>query len=908
MLKLRRSILIILATCQVLGGAEQGSQEKLTPIIPDLEGRQNVTDTEQGKKRANIAEDNKTENPKQQAGKSEDPEEAEDEVYIMSDFEVTAEGDQGYYSANTTGATRANTLIKNTPMTLTVVNEEMMEDLNIIMDQDLELVSPSIEAEMGNWTLGKLNIRGFSGGARYDLFRRVTPRDSYNVNRLDIIRGANSLIYGQAAPGGRINYVPKTAMFNKNSLMLNSALGNKDYSRSFFDYNRVFSDKFAVRLMGVSHKQGYRQTYRNRKLTGATIAASFRPSERTQLRLHLEAVDSTLEFTSNTMSDVTFLDATGIIRYFPYSADAINLLPEAAREAINEDATNIANGINTQTLSNYYSKINANDYGSYEGPDVPRDQDGYFSIFEWSQQLGDNLQFRIGYQHERYYQDAISRASSGTVRLADPTQQTQVKEPYLITYFTKADNEQLKDGVRSSLIWDFELKQTKHTLVTGYDFDYVKTEGLNYDLVFEDRLNSNGSYMQYRADRGNTTLGIDVLRLSDGVYGPNIGFDMFSSNPYGIRAFTGNAHQGTLKARGLYRDGDATIFALRKDNKTQMSSHGLWSALQSEFLNGRLLSLCGIRYDTFDLDVSELLVYENGYDGERETISSSKENFSSTFGVLYWLTEELGVFGNFSQSINSPNVFARTVFGELPEPELGAGFEYGLRFSLMKGKLNGQIVGFYIEKENDTADKFTDGEIRRYFPASLYPQLYEPGSDTELLDSVGDRINGVFTRANGCELEFYYNPSRSITFTCAYNYTNYDRIKFPDNITDLGAEQILGQSPHRATMVGKYTFNKKGKLNGLSMGLNQRYRSGSVSKILQDFNGNELGELKFKDEWVTGCFANYDRRLGSGRNAPKLGVRFSISNLFNKKDLVNRTTRAMYHESRSYNLNVKISF
>ena len=57
--------------------------------------------------------------------------EVDEEIYELSDFVVTDSEDKGYYSANSTSITKSNELIKNTPVNLSVINEELLEDLGI---------------------------------------------------------------------------------------------------------------------------------------------------------------------------------------------------------------------------------------------------------------------------------------------------------------------------------------------------------------------------------------------------------------------------------------------------------------------------------------------------------------------------------------------------------------------------------------------------------------------------------------------------------------------------------------------------------------------------------------------------------------------------------------------------------
>jgi outer membrane receptor protein involved in Fe transport len=844
------------------------------------------------------------------------------EIYhILPDFVVSTEGDQGYYSANTTGATRANTLVKNTPITLSVVNEELLADLNILTDEDLELVAPSIEGEQNSFSLNQITIRGFrSGSSRYDLFVRGLTRDGYNTGRLDIIRGANSLIYGQADPGGKVNYVPKMAQFNDSFVSVSTAAGTNDYRRGMIDVNQVVNDDLAVRIMAVDHEQGYDQTHRSRTFRGATLEATYMPTDKTQLRMHLETVESDLFYPSKNMLDRTGLDNTGLLNGMQYTPDAIALLPQTVIDAINNDPTNITNGVSTQSMAELYSRVSKEDYGSFEGPDAVNGTEGFFGILDWTQRVSDTLQFKVAYSHQEDYNDSFNRAGIGAVRLDDPNQQMgggtpplAQDEPYLRTNFKKRDGDTITDGIRATSIWEVDFKDTKHTFLFGYDFDRSEIRTLDFEEIFVGGANANGTY-SVGTRAGRTDRGYDLLRLSDGPFGPNIGFDTLASNPYAIEGIRNGSSEGAY-------DTGATMFTLESDKQSKLISHGLWGAIQSEYFNGRLRSLAGIRYDTIDIDSSELVVQRFGDedDGDDFPTNTKEDQFSPSIGVLYWLTDEVGIFANYAHSIRSPQATQRTVFGELPGAETGIGYEGGFRFDLFDSKLNGQIVAFYIEKENDIGDKLERADVIAAFPlvsatgGMTYPELYVDPTETtnrtgNLLGSVGQRVNGLTTRSEGLEVEFYYNPNRNMTFTFQYAYTNYDRYKIPSSLSALEGRQIYGQASHNASLIAKYSFNKRGPLKGFSIGANQRYRSASVGQDFVDGSGAKIGELEYEDEHTTGAFISWKGDLGSGRNAPQLGLQLAVSNLFDNTDLINRGDRGFYKEGRNLRLSANIKF
>ena len=136
--------------------------------------------------------------------------------YDLPDFEVTTEKDRSYYSAHTLSATRTNALIKETPATITVINKELIEDLNIASIGDIDQVIASAVKEEDPTSDNALRFRGFQTTFQlFEFMPRLSPLSFYNVERTDVIRGANSLIFGQSAPGGKVNLNAKKPRFNK---------------------------------------------------------------------------------------------------------------------------------------------------------------------------------------------------------------------------------------------------------------------------------------------------------------------------------------------------------------------------------------------------------------------------------------------------------------------------------------------------------------------------------------------------------------------------------------------------------------------------------------------------------------------------------------------------------------------
>lgn len=215
--------------------------------------------------------------------------ESDEVYYILPDFVVTDDQDKGYYSANTLAGTRTNELTKNIPMTISTVNEAMIEDFAMKTLADLGNFVPSIEAEENVYNNQEIRFRGFlSRSQLYEFMPRYSPLDYYNVGRADVIRGANSLIYGQADPGGKVNIISKTAEFTKDKKALRIEVGNKNAHKFVFDMNALIGDKTAARYMAIDTHKEFDTKYKFQSFSGQTLEILHNLGPKTRLRLHLE--------------------------------------------------------------------------------------------------------------------------------------------------------------------------------------------------------------------------------------------------------------------------------------------------------------------------------------------------------------------------------------------------------------------------------------------------------------------------------------------------------------------------------------------------------------------------------------------------------------------------------------------
>jgi hypothetical protein len=225
-----------------------------------------------------------------------------DDLIELSPFVVDSTTDEGYVATQTMAGGRLNQSLKNTGAAIQVITKDFMDDIGATSIEELLQYTTSSEVAgiLGNFTgssdggEGELN----TGGARRDpdgatrvrglaapdrtrnFFVTDIPFDTYNTERVDINRGANSFLFGLGSPAGLINNSLATARF-KDSAEISTRVGSggKDPSwRASFKVNKVLIPEIlAIKVAGLMDRTQYRQqpTFKDDDRIYATF--TFRP-------------------------------------------------------------------------------------------------------------------------------------------------------------------------------------------------------------------------------------------------------------------------------------------------------------------------------------------------------------------------------------------------------------------------------------------------------------------------------------------------------------------------------------------------------------------------------------------------------------------------------------------------------
>ena len=142
-------------------------------------------------------------------------EEPDEEIEVIATGEAQEEED-GYNPTDSSTAIGTNTPIKDTPLSIDVVPQEVIEDRNVReLGDALETVGGVVSDGGRGLSVAGPNflVRGFD--VNTGIFRdgvpsnSSSPLSSNDLERVEVLKGPASILFGQGQPGGIINLVSK---------------------------------------------------------------------------------------------------------------------------------------------------------------------------------------------------------------------------------------------------------------------------------------------------------------------------------------------------------------------------------------------------------------------------------------------------------------------------------------------------------------------------------------------------------------------------------------------------------------------------------------------------------------------------------------------------------------------------
>lgn len=223
-------------------------------------------------------------------------------------IEVIVTGEQsedGYAVPDATVGTRIEAPLRDIPRSIQVIPEQVIEDQNAIrLDDVLQNASGAARSGDFSGTADSFTLRGFTA----DIFRNGLPdvsgastfsslRETANLERVEVLRGPASILYGSLSPGGVINLVteqPLTEPFYEVEL----SAGNFSFYRPSIDLSGSLTADGALlyRLNAVYENSSSFRDFTDIERIFVAPVLSWQIGDRTNLTFELEYLNDERPF------------------------------------------------------------------------------------------------------------------------------------------------------------------------------------------------------------------------------------------------------------------------------------------------------------------------------------------------------------------------------------------------------------------------------------------------------------------------------------------------------------------------------------------------------------------------------------------------------------------------------------
>lgn len=196
-----------------------------------------------------------------------------------------------YQTVAVKSATKTLTPLRDIPQSITVVTQQQIRDQLLTSLGDVVRYVPGVTAHQGENNRDQIVIRGVSSSA--DFFLNGVRddvqyyRDLYNLDRVEVLRGPNAMVFGRGGGGGVINRVTKEAGFAplRELTLQGGSYGNK---RIAMDFDQPLDEKVALRVNGVYENSDSFRDFFNLERYGVNPTLTIAPAKQTQITLSYE--------------------------------------------------------------------------------------------------------------------------------------------------------------------------------------------------------------------------------------------------------------------------------------------------------------------------------------------------------------------------------------------------------------------------------------------------------------------------------------------------------------------------------------------------------------------------------------------------------------------------------------------
>ncbi|MDD2729055.1 TonB-dependent siderophore receptor [Malikia sp.] len=160
--------------------------------------------------------------------------------------------------ASSTQAAKGRQELRDIPQTVTVMTELLIDDRNLDDLREVLKTTAGVTFMAGETGEEDVRLRGFSLGQAGDIYvdgLRDAPlieRDTFNHDRVEVLKGSASMLFGKGSTGGVVNQVSK-APFLMDQHEVDVTIGSGQELRVTGDFNLKTGEDSALRINAMTH-------------------------------------------------------------------------------------------------------------------------------------------------------------------------------------------------------------------------------------------------------------------------------------------------------------------------------------------------------------------------------------------------------------------------------------------------------------------------------------------------------------------------------------------------------------------------------------------------------------------------------------------------------------------------------
>jgi outer membrane receptor protein involved in Fe transport len=640
------------------------------------------------------------------------PTESSKGTVVLSPFEVTEASDTSYGALNANSITRFNTELATMPVSADIFTKAFMNDvaassvealiieysagagfstsdpggtsasvqpgdLNGTSYIQLRGLSTPLSQRDGFMPVGSYNAPGSTG---------VGVTSNFDVERVEVIRGPQALLYGAGGAGGVINITSKMAHFGRRSGGVRFRVNQYGMKQTEIDVNNGGS-KFAVRAAFLNQAERGRRVNIGGEINAQYLQFSGNLFDHTVIRLSLEQSKFDRIANSSLTANLPTSD--------PRNGYSLQYLLASNRAGATDPITG-ATYSGGALLNGRLDWNNVNSLAGRMSSDLTvTDFAQLTADSKWTNWL--STQFAVGYNN--YW----NQVTTGGITLRGPGANGNPLPGSWSMTGSLADLTlpAISKGIRFSALATHDIFRGagKSQTIIGTDFWRTALSEIAYrsfqaDGNFQAIVNPNVA-----ANNGRTIMPVQAWSLADGIVlrplgNPFAQQSVFNgvnyvrqlTNPPNPALRTPENPQGVILAGGSYV-------------QSKLINRGIFGANTTSWFNRRLDTLVGFRfahsdYDRFDQGNAPT---QPAITRKRAVSDTVNFNAGANFALLSWLRPYVGL----SDSNQPPPVVAIGPTGEVPKPAHGLGAEVGLKFANRSGTFSGSLAAYGVNSKNE---------------------------------------------------------------------------------------------------------------------------------------------------------------------------------------------------------------